>query len=73
MTIPMSICKGSPTKALGGVENGEAKHILAPTDTAMSSGKGLMPILVAALIAIGAIRMAVAVLLMNMVSREVVK
>ena len=40
---------------------------------AMSSGKGLMPIPVAALIAIGAIRMAVAVLLMNMVSREVVK
>lgn len=81
------ICNGSPiliksinvyrpafmTKALGGVEKGEAKHILAATATANINGYGLTPIPIAACIAIGANNTAVAVLLTNIVSKDVQK
>lgn len=87
MTMPMMICKGRPTlmysmnvycpafmtRALGGVENGEAKHMLAATATAKSMGTGLTPAARAEERAMGDMRTAVAVLEMNMVSSEVVK
>ena len=41
-------------QALGGVANGEAKHILAPTATANKKGTGLTPICMALCKAIGA-------------------
>ena len=47
--------------------------MLAPRVTAKRKGRGLTPTSMAALMAIGAISTAVAVLLMNIVSREVVK
>ena len=54
----MMICSGRPTfmksmnvywpagrtRALGGVENGDAKHIEAATGTANRNGRGLTPI-----------------------------
>ena len=57
ITMPMIICSGSPTfmksmnvycpagmtRAFGGVENGDAKHMLAPTVTANRNGTGLTP------------------------------
>ena len=61
------------TSALGGVENGEAKHMLAPRATAKRNGYGLSPTSVAEAKAIGAMSTAVAVLLMNMVRSDVVK
>ena len=61
------------TSALGGVENGEAKHMLAPRVTAKRNASGLTLSSVAALMAIGAISTAVAVLLINIVSNDVVK
>ena len=61
------------TRALGGVEKGDAKHMLAARVTAKSMGSGLTPSSTDALMAIGAISTAVAVLLINIVSREVVK
>lgn len=61
------------TNALGGVENGDAKHMLAPRVTANRKGTGLTPICCALCKAMGASSTAVAVLLMNMVIREVVK
>ena len=61
------------TRAFGGVENGEAKHMLAPTATAKRRGTGLMPICAALCMAIGASSTAVAVLLMNIVINDVVK
>ena len=61
------------TRAFGGVEKGEAKHMLAPSVTAKRYAYGLTPSSVALDKAIGAISTAVAVLLMNMVSRDVVK
>ena len=61
------------TRAFGGVENGEAKHMLAATVTAKRNAWGAMPTDDAADMAIGAMSTAVAVLLMNMVSRDVVK
>lgn len=61
------------TNALGGVENGDAKHMLAPRVTANRKGTGLTPICSALCKAMGASNTAVAVLLMNMVIREVVK
>ena len=61
------------TSALGGVENGEAKHRLAPYVTANRKGKGLTPKATALCMAIGASRTAVAVLLMNRVISEVVR
>ena len=59
------------TRALGGVENGEAKHMLAATVTANMNGTGLTPICMAHCRAIGAMRTAVTVLLMNMVMTDV--
>ena len=59
------------TRALGGVENGEAKHMLAATVTANIKGTGLTPICMAHWRAIGAISTAVTVLLMNIVMTEV--
>ena len=87
MTIPIITCNGSPTLmksmkeycpgcmtiALGGVENGEAKHMLAATVTANRNGTGLSPIASALCKAIGAMSTAVTVLLMKMVISEVVK
>ena len=61
------------TKALGGVEKGEAKQRLAPSVTAKRNGTGLTPIPTAQLMAMGAISTAVAVLLMNIVRNEVAK
>ena len=61
------------TKALGGVENGDAKHMLAATVTAKRNGTGLTPNWTALCKAIGAIRTAVTVLLMNIVIRDAVK
>ena len=58
---------------MGGVENGEAKHILAPTATANSKGTGLTPQLIAAERAIGAISTALAVFEINIVKSEVAK
>ena len=66
-------CPAGITSALGGVENGEAKHILAPTVTANKKGTGLTPICMALCRAIGASKTAVAVLLINIVINEVVK
>ena len=43
------------TSALGGVEKGEAKHMLAATVTAMSIGTAFTPLSLAALKAMGAI------------------
>ena len=59
------------TSALGGVENGEAKHMLAATVTANMNGTGLTPICIAHWSAIGAMRTAVTVLLMNIVITDV--
>ena len=56
-----------------GVENGEAKHMLAPSVTANRNGYGLKPVSIADVSAMGAISTAVAVLLMNIVSSDVVK
>lgn len=61
------------TNALGGVENGDAKHMLAPTATANNNGYGLIPIVTADCMAIGAKSMAVAVLLIKSVRIEVPK
>ena len=61
------------TRAFGGVENGDAKQRLAPNVTANRNGTGLTPTCMALLIAIGAISTAVAVLLINIVMKEVVK
>ena len=61
------------TRALGGVENGDAKQRLAPSVTANNIGTGLTPICTALLIAMGAISTAVAVLLINIVINDVVK
>ena len=61
------------TSALGGVENGEAKHMLDATETANKKAVGLTPSPRAALKAIGAIRTVVTVLLMNNVMIEVTK
>lgn len=61
------------TSAFGGVENGDAKHMLAPIETANRNGYGLAPIWIAADNAIGANNTAQAVLLINIVSSEVVK
>lgn len=66
-------CPAGITRALGGVENGEAKHIEAATVTANRNGSGLTPIPMAHWRAIGAIRTAVTVLLMKMVITEVAK
>ena len=66
-------CPAGITKALGGVEKGEAKHILAATVTANRKGTGLTPICRALCRAMGAISTAVTVLLMNIVISEVVK
>lgn len=60
------------TKAFGGVENGEIKQQLAETVTANRNGYGLTPRPAAALIAIGAKRTAVAVLLIKIVTMDVV-
>ena len=64
-------CPADMTRALGGVENGEAKHMLAATVTANMNGTGLTPICIAHCRAIGAIRTAVTVLLMKMVIIDV--
>ena len=61
------------TRALGGVENGEAKHIEAPTVTAKRNGTGLTPMPMAHWRAIGAISTAVTVLLMKIVITDVAK
>ena len=61
------------TRALGGVENGEAKHMLAATVTAKRKGVGLTPMPMALYKAMGAISTAVTVLEMNIVISEVVK
>jgi len=53
------------------VENGLAKHMLAATETPNRKGVGFTPSVIAALMAIGAKRMAVAVLLMKIVNIEV--
>ena len=66
-------CPAGITKALGGVENGEAKHIEAPTVTAKRNDNGLTPTPTAHWRAIGAISTAVTVLLMNIVIVEVAK
>ena len=59
------------TNALGGVEKGEAKHMLAATVTAMRKGTGLTPCSIAAESAMGAMSNAVTVLEMKKVSKEV--
>ena len=64
-------CPAFITKAFGGVEKGDAKHMLAATVTANMNGTGLTPIPTAHWRAIGAMRTAVTVLLMNMVISEV--
>ena len=61
------------TRALGGVENGEAKHRLAPNVTAKRNGRGFTSNITALYNAIGASSTAVAVLLMNNVMTDVVK
>ena len=66
-------CPAFITKAFGGVEKGEAKHMLAATATANRKGTGLTPICVALCKAIGAMSTAVTVLLINMVISEVAK
>ena len=64
-------CPADITKALGGVENGDAKHMLAATVTANMYGTGLTPICIAHWSAIGAMRTAVTVLLIKMVIIDV--
>ena len=64
-------CPADITRALGGVENGDAKHMLAATVTAYMNGTGLTPVCIAHWIAIGAMSTAVTVLLINMVMIEV--
>ena len=66
-------CPAGSTKALGGVEKGDAKHIEAATVTAKRKGIGLTPIPIAHCSAMGAMSTAVTVLLMNMVMIEVAK
>ena len=66
-------CPAGITSALGGVENGDAKHMLAATVTANKNGTGLTPICPALCNAIGAISTAVTVLLINIVINDVVK
>ena len=66
-------CPAGITNAFGGVENGEAKHMLAATATANRNGTGLTSIANALLMAMGANNTAVAVLLMNIVMSDVVK
>ena len=61
------------TRALGGVEKGEAKHMLEPRATAKRNGRGLAPELTATLMAMGDMRTAVAVLLMKNVSSVAVR
>ena len=53
------------------MENGEAKHMLAPRVTAKRNANGLTLSSVAALKAMGAISTAVAVLLINIVSNDI--
>ena len=73
-TYSMNVyCPAFMTRALGGVENGDAKHMLAATATAKSIGTGLTPALMAEARAIGDINTAVAVLEMKRVSSDVVK
>lgn len=59
------------TKALGGVEKGDAKHMLAATVTAISIGTALTPCALAADKAIGAISTAVTVFEIKNVSSDV--
>ena len=66
-------CPAGITKALGGVEKGEAKHIEAATVTAKRKGIGLIPMPIAHCSAMGAISTAVTVLLMKMVMIDVAK
>ena len=66
-------CPAGSTKALGGVEKGEAKHIEAATVTAKRNGMGLTPMPTAHCKAMGAISTAVTVLLMNIVINDVAK
>ena len=87
ITMPMRIWRGRPTlmksmnvywpagntRALGGVEKGDAKHIDAATVTAKRKGVGLTPIPTAHCKAMGAMSTAVTVLLMKMVIIEVAK
>lgn len=61
------------TSALGGVEKGEAKHMLAATATANSIAIGFTPTSWAEAMAMGDIKTAVAVLEMKNVSNEVVR
>ena len=61
------------TSALGGVENGLAKHMLAATVTANRNGYGLTPSANADCMAMGEKSRAVAVLLMNMVRMDVAR
>ena len=60
------------TNALGGVENGDAKHMLAPRVTANRKGTGLTPICSALCKAMGASKTAVAVFQVYKGIREVV-
>jgi hypothetical protein len=66
-------CPAGNTKALGGVEKGEAKHIDAATVTAKRKGMGLTPIPIAHCKAMGAMSTAVTVLLIKMVMMDVAK
>lgn len=66
-------CPAGITRALGGVEKGEAKHIEAATVTANRKGMGLTPMPIAHCRAMGAISTAVTVLLMKMVMIDVAK
>ena len=61
------------TRALGGVEKGEAKHMLAATDTANRKAMGLTPMPTAHCRAMGAMSTAVTVLLIKMVIIDVAK
>lgn len=61
------------TRAFGGVEKGDAKHIEAATVTAKRNGIGLTPTPKAHCRAIGAISTAVTVLLINIVIIDVAK
>ena len=85
--MPMSTCNGKPTltksmkvycpagstRALGGVEKGEAKHMEAATVTANRKGSGLTPMPMAHCRAMGAMSTAVTVLLMKIVMSDVAK
>ena len=66
-------CPAGITRALGGVEKGDAKHMLAPSVTANRNGVGFTPTCMALCNAMGAKSTAVAVLLMNMVMSDVAK